>query len=140
MFFFFKQKTAYEMRISDWSSDVCSSDLRSPLSEPSERYSHMEYNARGGLGGRLGERLGEKRQAAVHAVVDRGVVVRELLVDVRHGLRLQQAVQAARAVDEVVLVAAAAVDPQGLQLLQLPGVPPGQHDRVPLHNPKSAGE
>src|SRR3546814_17675761 len=29
-FFFFKQKTAYEMRISDWSSDVCSSDLTSP--------------------------------------------------------------------------------------------------------------
>src|SRR3546814_8505859 len=32
MFFFFKQKTAYEMRISDWSSDVCSSDL--PTSDP----------------------------------------------------------------------------------------------------------
>src|SRR3546814_12747841 len=30
-FFFFKQKTAYEMRISDWSSDVCSSDLHKPL-------------------------------------------------------------------------------------------------------------
>src|SRR3546814_8443170 len=30
-FFFFKQKTAYEMRISDWSSDVCSSDLRLAL-------------------------------------------------------------------------------------------------------------
>src|SRR3546814_12082293 len=31
-FFFFKQKTAYEMRISDWSSDVCSSDLmRTPI-------------------------------------------------------------------------------------------------------------
>src|SRR3546814_8620189 len=28
LFFFFKPKTAYEMRISDWSSDVCSSDLR----------------------------------------------------------------------------------------------------------------
>src|SRR3546814_3103434 len=28
MFFFFRQKTAYEMRISDWSSDVCSSDLK----------------------------------------------------------------------------------------------------------------
>src|SRR3546814_3797180 len=28
--FFFKQKTAYEMRISDWSSDVCSSDLEPP--------------------------------------------------------------------------------------------------------------
>src|SRR3546814_2989610 len=31
-FFFFKQKTAYEMRISDWSSDVCSSDLYSSKS------------------------------------------------------------------------------------------------------------
>src|SRR3546814_5253375 len=31
MFFFFKQKTAYEMRISDWSSDVCSSDLGKPF-------------------------------------------------------------------------------------------------------------
>src|SRR3546814_2562785 len=30
-FFFFKQKTAYEMRISDWSSDVCSSDLAHAL-------------------------------------------------------------------------------------------------------------
>src|SRR3546814_8728991 len=30
VFFFFKQKTAYEMRISDWSSDVCSSDLFGP--------------------------------------------------------------------------------------------------------------
>src|SRR3546814_6364159 len=33
-FFFFKQKTAYEMRISDWSSDVCSSDLGWLLSSP----------------------------------------------------------------------------------------------------------
>src|SRR3546814_7403495 len=32
-FFFFKQKTAYEMRISDWSSDVCSSDLFDPGSK-----------------------------------------------------------------------------------------------------------
>src|SRR3546814_7812235 len=32
MFFFFKQKTAYEMRISDWSSDVCSSDLAGLIS------------------------------------------------------------------------------------------------------------
>src|SRR3546814_3147163 len=31
LFFFFKQKTAYEMRISDWSSDVCSSDLHFPI-------------------------------------------------------------------------------------------------------------
>src|SRR3546814_7133571 len=32
-FFFFKQKTAYEMRISDWSSDVCSSDLDDSLAQ-----------------------------------------------------------------------------------------------------------
>src|SRR3546814_4256575 len=34
MFFFFKQKTAYEMRISDWSSDVCSSDLHTHFANP----------------------------------------------------------------------------------------------------------
>src|SRR3546814_2619052 len=33
LFFFFKQKTAYEMRISDWSSDVCSSDLHTRIEE-----------------------------------------------------------------------------------------------------------
>src|SRR3546814_14132530 len=33
IFFFFKQKTAYEMRISDWSSDVCSSDLPAGLKQ-----------------------------------------------------------------------------------------------------------
>src|SRR3546814_15735429 len=38
-FFFFKQKTAYEMRISDWSSDVCSSDLRSgPVPPPTHLF------------------------------------------------------------------------------------------------------
>src|SRR3546814_18091654 len=37
MFFFFKQKTAYEMRISDWSSDVCSSDLRQPANRIAAR-------------------------------------------------------------------------------------------------------
>src|SRR3546814_8181770 len=35
MIFFFKQKTAYEMRISDWSSDVCSSDLSQPIRKTS---------------------------------------------------------------------------------------------------------
>src|SRR3546814_12787991 len=35
-FFFFKQKTAYEMRISDWSSDVCSSDLVHPVEHPGD--------------------------------------------------------------------------------------------------------
>src|SRR3546814_588062 len=40
MFCFFKQKTAYEMRISDWSSDVCSSDL-DLLSDPKELAEHL---------------------------------------------------------------------------------------------------
>src|SRR3546814_618351 len=38
MFFFFKQKTAYEMRISDWSSDVCSSDLLSGIATMTQSY------------------------------------------------------------------------------------------------------
>src|SRR3546814_497448 len=37
-FFFFKQKTAYEMRISDWSSDVCSSDLMEPEADAFRNY------------------------------------------------------------------------------------------------------
>src|SRR3546814_6190631 len=36
IFFFFKQKTAYEMRISDWSSDVCSSDLSRKMQQIEE--------------------------------------------------------------------------------------------------------
>src|SRR3546814_4026221 len=43
VFFFFKQKTAYEMRISDWSSDVCSSDLIANVwYYPREDYSYDE--------------------------------------------------------------------------------------------------
>src|SRR3546814_959485 len=37
LIFFFKQKTAYELRISDWSSDVCSSDLSIDLNAPGAR-------------------------------------------------------------------------------------------------------
>src|SRR3546814_1049192 len=40
-FFFFKQKTAYEMRISDWSSDVCSSDLRRWRRRVAQRRRHI---------------------------------------------------------------------------------------------------
>src|SRR3546814_8988888 len=45
LFFFFKQKTAYEMRISDWSSDVCSSDLQPALRHPC-RYRPPRQRAR----------------------------------------------------------------------------------------------
>src|SRR3546814_12763604 len=60
-FFFFKQKTAYEMRISDWSSDVCSSDLggcdRSGGSGPG----HTLSAARPGpCAAPAGERTGER--------------------------------------------------------------------------------
>src|SRR3546814_8901137 len=66
-FFFFKQKTAYEMRISDWSSDVCSSDLgrrddlqRAPRRRPGRQHRLLDRRAlrppgpheRGRLGGR----------------------------------------------------------------------------------------
>src|SRR3546814_4721347 len=44
-FFFFKQKTAYEMRISDWSSDVCSSDLRD-RAEVGQGFHQRERRAR----------------------------------------------------------------------------------------------
>src|SRR3546814_5076104 len=45
--FFFKQKTAYEMRISDWSSDVCSSDLQLLLSlRRMNRLRHIDEAAR----------------------------------------------------------------------------------------------
>src|SRR3546814_9567072 len=53
VFFFFKQKTAYEMRISDWSSDVCSSDLggRRISGEPGEEHPDAaRREARGGGG------------------------------------------------------------------------------------------
>src|SRR3546814_8343391 len=39
--FFFKQKTAYEMRISDWSSDVCSSDLHSITASQGVQFDRM---------------------------------------------------------------------------------------------------
>src|SRR3546814_4127570 len=43
-FFFFKQKTAYEMRISDWSSDVCSSDLTKALQRQLDRETERIYS------------------------------------------------------------------------------------------------
>src|SRR3546814_10005121 len=57
-FFFFKQKTAYEMRISDWSSDVCSSDLRKrsteyPLTSPLNKEHRTGIFACAGCGQRL---------------------------------------------------------------------------------------
>src|SRR3546814_8602260 len=44
MFFFFKQKTAYELRISDWSSDVCSSDLSTRSAAKGKRGSGRAFS------------------------------------------------------------------------------------------------
>src|SRR3546814_16369387 len=65
MFFFFKQKTAYEMRISDWSSDVCSSDLRAQdflrrgcgACVPALLAEHREHRCRSPWRGAPGETL-----------------------------------------------------------------------------------
>src|SRR3546814_7338684 len=54
VFFFFKQKTAYGMRISDWSSYVCSSDLRLMLGDEDEA----------GAGRQAGQRRGRLRERA----------------------------------------------------------------------------
>src|SRR3546814_18182213 len=57
-FFFFKQKTAYEVRISDWSSDVCSFDLRRLAARPA---------------GHLSRRLSDGNEPAVHAGLRRAL-------------------------------------------------------------------
>src|SRR3546814_3056569 len=67
-FFFFKQKTAYEMRISDWSSDVCSSDL-GDLHGLCPRPALLFQGAGADPGGESGER---RRVAHVCAEDDRG--------------------------------------------------------------------
>src|SRR3546814_15811554 len=86
-FFFFKQKTAYEMRISDWSSDVCSSDLdqhhrvRDQAVEPGriagdQIHSHRQQQhgeRRGRRPGAVGKKVPEhvKRPAGTRAKVRR---------------------------------------------------------------------
>src|SRR3546814_6558684 len=77
--FFFKQKTAYEMRISDWSSDVCSSDLpfHPEFRGPRRRIvgQHGEGVCERRLGGRIGRHVVgrpalQPRQPVIEAAVD----------------------------------------------------------------------
>src|SRR3546814_19026023 len=74
MFFFFKQKTAYEMRISDWRSDVCSSDLV----ERGERRAGVGFN---GSAFTLGRQRGTAR--AGQGADDRVMFVRRPLGEAR---------------------------------------------------------
>src|SRR3546814_7800655 len=61
--FFFKQKTAYEMRISDWSSDVCSSDLPQEGGRRSRRGSGIRAGDGSGNRPRAGNGSGGKTEA-----------------------------------------------------------------------------
>src|SRR3546814_2809211 len=67
--FFFKQKTAYEMRISDWSSDVCSSDLHRPALD--RRRSHFWFSARFRHGDSVADCLGVGHLRDPHAACAR---------------------------------------------------------------------
>src|SRR3546814_7872550 len=63
-FFFFKQKTAYEMRISDWSSDVCSSDLIPPteLECNAPKDQAQQHGNEGGVKRRQDDGIGERKR------------------------------------------------------------------------------
>src|SRR3546814_2675750 len=65
VFFFFKQKTAYEMRISDWSSDVCSSDLkaRKALSAIRDEQDRRLHEARRAIHAEFGDATSAARKA-----------------------------------------------------------------------------
>src|SRR3546814_13372753 len=92
-FFFFKQKTAYEMRISDWTSDVCSSDLDVPLlGHVLAVVAHALAGARLGDAGELGLEFAEvealeRGQPVARAFAARGLEqppAQLLAVDDRH--------------------------------------------------------
>src|SRR3546814_9217477 len=80
LFFFFKQKTAYEMRISDWSSDVCSSDLLAAhghafgIADAAQRRSRKNAGADGA----------DNAADTVHAEDIGRVVIAELVLHDRH--------------------------------------------------------
>src|SRR3546814_6153448 len=69
--FFFKQKTAYEMRISDWSSDVCSSDL--PPFNPHDLPRDVPIHGTA-MGGSLEVRLNDELSQIEETMVVEGVV------------------------------------------------------------------
>src|SRR3546814_12743260 len=85
LFFFFKQKTAYEMRISDWSSDVCSSDLAKIVLEPGYQVPFAARIRReaGVATGAVGLITGAEQAAQIVATGDADVVLiaRESLRD-----------------------------------------------------------
>src|SRR3546814_4422433 len=72
-FFFFKQKTAYEMRISDWSSDVCSSDLGNGASILDDMVVGDNQTARG-IDHEPGARRDPRRQCLVGHAEEEAII------------------------------------------------------------------
>src|SRR3546814_20874153 len=88
IFFFFKQKTAYEMRISDWSSDVCSSDLLEGLFRFDGVAPGDEFRAvAAGAAGAVEQRLAAQHLWIVHVAACRDAPVAGMEVHQREHLR-----------------------------------------------------
>src|SRR3546814_5311948 len=81
LFFFFKQKTAYEMRISDWSSDVCSSDLFIQLCDKDRTPLLFLQNITGFMVGRDYERGGITKDGAKMIMAVSGASVPKFTVN-----------------------------------------------------------
>src|SRR3546814_16437491 len=86
--FFFKQKTAYEMRISDWSSDVCSSDLHRQAGQVGDHGLEVEQGLEAPLGdlrlvGRVG---GVPARVLEHVAPDHRRGHRAVVAETDHGL------------------------------------------------------
>src|SRR3546814_1350478 len=117
MFFFFKQKTAYEVRISDWSSDVCSSDL-------------VDHRLSNAGGGRIEDAVG-RRDAHGHGVDQDVAVV--------GGIEVHLAANGRHA--DAVAVAADAGDHAGDEMARLRVVGRSKTERVEVrHRPRAHGE
>src|SRR3546814_1646644 len=72
LFFFFKQKTAYERRISDWSSDVCSSDLLAAHGQPAD----AALDHRGGQASAFGQLIDQGLRHRLDCAVDEDEIIR----------------------------------------------------------------
>src|SRR3546814_13475973 len=94
-FFFFKQKTAYEMRISDWSSDVCSSDLLEHVAHAAGTDTHKHLDEVGAGDGEerhvglAGDGAGEQRLAGARRA-DQQTALRDLAAEALELLRVAQ--------------------------------------------------
>src|SRR3546814_7736479 len=77
LFFFFKQKTAYEMRISDWSSDVCSSDLQATKADYDRLPEIKDHKTRvyGAMIAQLDRRIGDVMAKLKEAGIDDDTLV-----------------------------------------------------------------